>query len=134
MKLIFISIFVAGLLIIGVLVFNGRDNGQTAGIPEDKANNVSIVDGKQMVEIDVLGGGYSPQISRAKANIPTVLRMKTNGFFSCAGALSLPSIKYRENLPLSGVTDIVIPPQASGSKFQGICAMGMYSFIINFES
>lgn len=134
MKLIFISILIAGTLIIGALAFNGSDNGQTADIPKAQAKNVSVVDGKQIIEIDVLGGGYSPRVSTAKANMPTVLRMNTSGFFSCAAALSLPSIKYRENLPLTGVTDIEIPPQPAGSKFQGLCAMGMYSFVINFES
>lgn len=134
MKLIFISILIAGSFVVGALAFSGSNNGQTAEITDGNVNNVSVSDGKQIIEIDVNGGGYSPKVSIAKANMPTILRMKTSGFLSCASALSLPAIKYRENLPLTGVTDIEIPPQEAGSKFQGLCAMGMYSFLINFNS
>ncbi len=94
-------------------------------------NNVSIEDGKQIVTIDVRGG-YNPRISTAKAGIPTILRFKTNGTFGCASSIYLPSMNYRTNLPLSGNTDIPLPTQQVGT-FRGMCGMGMYNFVINFQ-
>jgi plastocyanin domain-containing protein len=94
-------------------------------------NNVSIEDGKQIITIDVRDG-YSPKVSTAKADMPTVLRFKTNGSFGCASSIYLPSMNYRTNLPLSGNTDIPLPTQKAG-VFRGMCSMGMYNFIINFQ-
>lgn len=94
-------------------------------------NNVSIEDGKQIITIDVRGG-YNPRVSTAKAGIPTILRFKTNGSFGCASSIYLPSMNYRNNLPLSGKTDIPLPTQSVGT-FRGMCGMGMYNFVINFQ-
>ncbi len=96
-----------------------------------QGNNVSIEDGKQIITIDVRGG-YNPRVSTAKAGIPTILRFKTNGSFGCASSIYLPSMNYRNNLPLSGNTDISLPTQSVGT-FRGMCGMGMYNFVINFQ-
>ena len=95
-------------------------------------NNVSMVDGKQIITINAKGG-YSPKITTAQAGIPTVIVMTTKGTFDCASALTIASVGYRGNLPPSGVTRIDIPPQEAGAKLQGLCAMGMYNFAINFN-
>jgi len=97
-----------------------------------KADNVSIIDGKQIIEIGAKGG-YAPKVSIAKANIPTILRVQTRGTFDCSSALTIPSIGYRANLPPSGVTEIEIPAQKSGATLQGLCAMGMYNFKVQFN-
>ncbi len=96
-----------------------------------QGNNVSMEDGKQIITIDVRGG-YNPRVSTAKAGIPTILRFKTNGTFGCASSIYLPSMNYRTNLPLSGNTDIPLPTQSVGT-FRGMCGMGMYNFVINFQ-
>ena len=59
--------------------------------------------------------------------------MKTSGTFDCSSALVIPALGYRTNLPAQGVTDIEVPPQAAGTRLQGLCAMGMYSFVVNFN-
>lgn len=100
--------------------------------PISDGNNISIVDGKQIIEIDAKGG-YFPRQTIAKANMPTTLRVNTKGTFDCSSALSIPAIGYRGNLPSNGKTDIEIPAQKSGESIRGICAMGMYNFSINFE-
>lgn len=107
---------------------------QTSSLETDtsaQVNNVTIEDGKQIITIDVRGG-YNPKISTAKAGILTVLRFKTNGTFGCASSIYLPSVNYRTNLPLSGNTDIPLPTQSVGT-FRGMCGMGMYNFVINFQ-
>ena len=96
------------------------------------ADNVSVVDDKQVITINAKGG-YSPRVTTAKAGIPTVIKVATNGTFDCSSALTIPSLSYRSNLSPTGVTDIDVPSQKSGAKLQGLCAMGMYNFSVNFD-
>lgn len=123
---------VSGFAFVGlmILIFGGTGNSDLDSM--SAGNNVSVVDGTQIVEIRAKGG-YSPRRSVAKAGIPTTLRMKTSGTFDCSGALVIPSINYQENLPMSGTTDISLPAQTAGKTIQGFCSMGMYSFEVDFE-
>ena len=120
-----ISIIIAGALIGGAVML-ASTNGTAS------TNNVSVVDGKQIVEVTAKGS-YSPKLTAAKAGIPTILRMKTMGTYDCTAALRVPSLRYEKMLPPSGITDIELPAQEAGATVQGVCAMGMYSFAINFE-
>lgn len=129
MKLTVISIIIAGTIIGGVLIL-GKDNGGKNSVAN--VNNVTIVDGRQIIEIKAKGG-YSPKISNAKAGIDTVIRVSTSSTFDCSSALVIPSINYRVNLPQTGTIEIPVTMQKTGTKLQGLCAMGMYSFSINFD-
>lgn len=129
MKLTIVSIVLAIIFIGGAIIFS------RGGVKTDTAasqSNISIIDGKQVIEI-AAKGGYSPNVSIAKANTPTVIKVKTNGTFDCSSALVIPSIGYRANLPPSGETLIDVPPQTAGSTLQGVCAMGMYNFSVEFN-
>ena len=95
------------------------------------ANNVSIVDGKQIIVIKAKGG-YSPIHSIAKAGIPTILRVDTNGTFDCSSSIRIPEMNISKSLPMSGSTDIDLGVQKVAT-FQGTCGMGMYPFDIKFE-
>lgn len=129
MKLTIIAIVVSIFLILGA-VFVSQRNDVTPQTVE-KAN-VIIENGKQIVTIDAKGG-YSPSLSKVRADMPTVLRIQTKGTFDCSSAVVIPSIDYHKNLPQSGVTEIELPPQKAGSTLEGMCAMGMYTFDIAFE-
>lgn len=129
MKTIIISVFISVVLVGGAIIFSQKSGEVTKVLPE---NNVSIVDGKQIVSITAKGG-YLPNVSKAKADIPTTLRIATNATFDCSSTLTIPSMNYQKNLPPSGVTEIELPPQKAGSTFEGLCGMGMYSFEIMFE-
>ena len=122
--LIFFAILISGTII---FLSNGTNTGDSS-----LQNNVSIVDGKQIIEINAKGG-YLPRNTVAKANIPTVIKVKTNGTFDCSAAIAIPSLGYRKNLPPSSETLIDIPLQKEGSVLQGLCAMGMYNFSIKFN-
>jgi len=95
-------------------------------------DNVSMVAGKQIIEINAKGG-YLPRQTVAKAGLPTTLKVKTNGTFDCSAAIAIPSIGYRKNLSPTAETLIELPPQKVGSTLQGVCAMGMYNFSIKFN-
>ncbi|HEY4476774.1 MAG TPA: hypothetical protein VJB69_02260 [Candidatus Paceibacterota bacterium] len=127
MKAIVLSILLAGILIGGAFTFSNRPTPDA--IAEE--NNVSLVGGKQIIEIGAKGG-YSPQQTIAKADIPTIIRVATKGTFDCSSTLTIPAIDYRKNLPPSGITDIEILPQPAGTTLRGLCAMGMYNFVVKF--
>ncbi len=129
MKSTIISILIALLLIGGALVLS-RVDFQTENIPA--ANNVTIVNGKQIIEINAKGG-YFPRTSIAKAGIPTIIRFNTNGTFDCSSSVRIPSINVSKMLPQSGATDIELENPEPGI-LQGMCGMGMYPFEIDFQS
>ncbi len=131
MKITALSILIAAILIGGSIILVGRQNNLKNN-NQTGANNVSVVDGKQIIEINAKGG-YSPRVTTAKADIPTILKLNTRGTFDCSASLIIPKIGYQKNLPPSGVTAVEIPPQKSGSTLRGLCGMGMYSFRINFN-
>ncbi len=96
------------------------------------SKNVSLINGTQIIEI-VSEGGYFPELTVARANVPTIIKMKTVGSFDCGLAFTIPKLKYRKMLPVSGETLIDIPAQPSGTKIEGLCSMAMYKFTIAFE-
>ena len=124
-----ILVVVAGALIGGAILFAGSSGGKGTAA---SVANVSVREGKQVVEIDAKGG-YTPKLTVAKAGMLTVLRMKTNGTFDCSASVVIPSLSYRQFLPSTGNTDIEVPPQQSGTTLQGLCAMGMYHFAVQFK-
>lgn len=127
MKATVISIIAAVVIIGGAFVVATSGNGG----PAANANNVTIIDGKQIVEIRAKGG-YQPRKSLAKAGVPTVLRFDTSSTFDCSSYVRIPSMNISKALPQSGTTDIDIEtPQISTLK--GTCGMGMYSFEVEFR-
>jgi plastocyanin domain-containing protein len=127
MKTTIISIFVV-VILIGGTMFLTRGNSNL----NNDINNVNIVDGKQIITINAKGG-YTPRMTIAKADMPTIIKVNTRGTFDCSSALVIPSLNYRTNLPNSGETLIDVPAQKAGTKLQGLCAMGMYNFSIDFN-
>ncbi len=101
-------------------------------LKKNAPSNVAIVDEKQVITINAKGG-YSPQVTHAKADTPTIIKVVTNGTFDCSSALSIPSLQYQKNLPATGETLIDVPAQSMGTTLQGVCSMGMYNFSILFE-
>lgn len=124
-----LSILVAALLIGGAMLLTQRSS-DVVGAPS--ANNVSIVDGTQIVEITAKGG-YTPRTSSAKAGIPTIIRFETNGTFDCSSSVRIPSMGVSKNLPPTGTIDITITDPKPG-PLTGMCGMGMYPFTVNFRS
>lgn len=128
MKATVLSIIIAIVLIGGAFML-ANNNGGTDSTAN--ANNVSIVDGKQIIEITARGG-YQPRNSVAKAGISTIIRFKTNGTFDCSSSVRIPSLNIFKPLPQTGSTDIDIGTQSAG-KLAGSCGMGMYPFEVEFQ-
>ncbi|TAK57281.1 hypothetical protein EPO17_02385 [Patescibacteria group bacterium] len=128
MKEIIISIVVAGALIGGAFVLS--ENSPESNT-DSVVNNVTVVDGKQIVEITAKGG-YMPRKSVVSSGMPTVLRINTRGTFDCTSSVRIPSMDISQNLPPTGVTDIDLGVLSQGT-IEGTCSMGMYPFEIEVK-
>ncbi len=127
MKVIFFSLLGGALLVFGYFIVQIVDPKETNEvIAPDTTSNVSIVDGKQIVEIRAKGG-YTPRVSTVKPGVPTVIRFNTVGTFDCSSAVSIPSKNINQTLPASGKTDIALGTLEPGT-LEGTCGMGMYPF------
>ncbi len=131
MKAITISIIAVGVLIGGAFMLT-KGNSEPQSNTQVAANNVTVVDGKQIIMINAKGG-YQPRKSIAKAGIPTIIRFDTNGTFDCSSSVRIPSMDISKILPQSGSTDIDIGTQQVAT-LQGTCGMGMYPFEVEFQS
>lgn len=125
-KPILISILVSAVLIGGALWI------LPSGDPVPAAEAVSMVGGTQFIDMTARGG-YFPRVVEAKAGIPTVLRMRTEGTFDCSSSLVIPKLSYQKFLPPTGVEEIAIPAEKAQGTLQGLCSMGMYSFQVRFQ-
>lgn len=130
----FIFIFVGAVLLLGLIVLSGRNSTQKVYTYEvSQSTNVINENNKQVIEIKAKGG-YSPAVTTAKAGVPTILRIQTNGTYDCSSALRIPDINYSKNLPATGITDIEVPAQTAGTTLSALCSMGMYHFSVQFHS
>lgn len=129
MKPLHIALIITTVLIGGALMLTL--NKPSAG-SEPAANNVSIVNGLQIIDITAKGG-YTPRTSTAKAGIPTILRFHTSGTFDCSSYIRIPSMGLSKNLPSTGTVDIPVTDPKAGALV-GMCGMGMYPFQVNFQS
>ncbi|MFA5842832.1 MAG: cupredoxin domain-containing protein [Candidatus Gracilibacteria bacterium] len=125
-------VFIAGFffLIAGGYLISSSPNLSPQTGP---SSNVSVMDGTQIIEIQVRGG-YSPRETYAQAGIPTVLKMETKGTLDCSSYVQIPSLNIQQSLPLSGIKEFEIPTQEAGTTLNGLCGMGMYNFKIHFEN
>lgn len=133
-KSIVMAIIVSIGLIFGAVILTTEPSGIPAG-NEDIRGGVGepvIENGVQYIDITARGG-YSPRITKAKAGVPTVIRMATKNSYDCSIALVIPDIDYQEYLPQTGVTEIEVPAEKAVGTLQGLCSMAMYQFQIEFE-
>ncbi len=100
-------------------------------VTNNSSSNVSIVNGVQIISLQVKGG-YQPEQSVAKAGLPTVIRFETSGTFDCSSSIRIPSLNISQYLPQTGSTDINIGTPSVG-LFRGSCGMGMYPFEVDFK-
>src|SRR3989338_8230794 len=123
--IILIIVLIVGLSV--VLLVSSKSKNKL----NEPVENVEVRDGVQYVTINDKGG-YSPQVSNARAGIPAKLIVKTNGTFDCSSALVIRQLNFQKILSQTGeeIIDLGIPK--AGEPLQGLCSMGMYSFLINF--
>lgn len=99
---------------------------------QSSLSSITAQAGDQVITI-AAKGGYSPKQSIAKAGVPTKLKIQTKGTYDCSTSLIIKSLNFQKLLPATGevIVDAGVP--AAGSSIVGICGMGMYSFVVNFN-
>ena len=125
-------ILTLGLIVVIGIIFIGGDSKKENANGAGSVQGVEIKDGVQYVTINARGG-YFPKVSSAKAGIPTKLIMKTSGIYDCSASLVIRAIDFQKILPPTGETEIDLGIPKAGVPLQGVCGMGMYSFVINFS-
>lgn len=120
-------LIVLALLIGGFLLFGSKSTPSEIAV-----NNVTQNGENQTITVHAKGG-YSPKVTSAKAETPAILQMVTEGTYDCSSSLTIPSLGIRTNLSPTGITEVEIPPQDPGTTIEGLCSMGMYRFVINFN-
>jgi len=127
------SIFAVGvgaIIILGAIMLREKFIDTQMAVPTQMTNNITMEGEKQVVMIDAKGG-YFPEVSVAKAGVPTIVRFNTTGTFDCSASVRIPHMHVSEVLPQSGTTDIDLGVQQVG-PLEGSCGMGMYPFSITF--
>ena len=128
-----IIVILALILAIGIVFSGNLKSSNSGSINNIKAGkNVEVRNGVQYITIGARGG-YLPKESFAKADIPTKLIIKTNGTYDCSSFLVIRSLNYKNMLSQTGETEIDIGTPILGVPLRGMCGMGMYSFVVNFE-
>lgn len=130
-----ISVSVVTVIAIVIFFVSFRSGGS-----EDKDNNesqlaanaVTVENGTQYVSITAKGG-YTPRAVTAKAGTKTVIRIKSAGAFDCSSTVVIPSLSFQKSLQADEVAEISVPIEKTQGKLQGVCGMGMYNFVVNFE-
>src|SRR3989344_37601 len=121
-KAVAIIIIIALVAVVGIIFMGGGASAQ----------KVEIKDGVQYITIDAKGG-YFPKTTNAQAGIPTKIIMKTNGTYDCSASLVIRAVGFQKILPQTGETEIDLGIPQAGVPLQGVCGLGMYSFVVNFS-
>jgi plastocyanin domain-containing protein len=136
-KPIIVSIIATGLLIGGALyVTHGTTRAPvdtTPGSPaQDSVASSTVENGMQYIDI-MARGGYAPEVTRATAGMPAVIRVRTENTFDCSTALVIPALGFSGYLERTGVKEIPVPVDKAQGTLEGLCSMGMYTFTVEFK-
>lgn len=124
MKMVAIGVLILGLYyvtnflsIYGInLGFNQVNNGNSS--------NVKVENGKQIINMDVISGGYVPNYFTVKKGIPVKWIINGKNVFGCQGYFVVPSLGISKALN-EGENIIEFTPTETGF-INFSCGMGMY--------
>jgi sulfite exporter TauE/SafE len=136
---------VAALLILAMAVVSIDGGLNLLGVPytpsralaatfssNETGGTAQIVDGRQEMVINVLSGGYAPNVLRAAAAQPIRLRLETRNNYTCTSGFVIPRLGIQRVLPPTGETVVDLPAQPAGPLYF-TCSMGMYSGVIYIQ-
>lgn len=131
MKMRIVLAFLVAAVLIGgsILAFQPHEH-ENAG---EGADVLAQIDGDQQIVEIVAQGGYIPNKVTAKAGMPTTIHLSTEGTFDCSAGVTIPSLGFRTFLEPGKPQEVKLTAQQATGRLQGLCSMGMYSFVITFE-
>ena len=104
-------------------VFNAN-NSNIAQAQNNSATNIPQIDGKQIVDMKVVGYQYSPSEFNVVQGIPVEWRIDGAQAAGCGQVLTVPSLGITELLPKQGIKTVNFTPREAGDiSFN--CSMGM---------
>lgn len=89
---------------------------------EQQASNTATA---QEYQIQIAGGGYSPNYMKVKKGLPVKLTLISNNSYGCALAFRIPSLGISKNLRPTDTQVVEFTPQEAG-QIPFMCSMGMY--------
>ena len=108
----------------------GSDSEVTGTVSENNAPvEIEIADGKQIVRMDQVAGGYEPDVLTVKKGIPVRWVITSKNQYTCAAFINMPAIGIQQPLT-AGENIIEFTPTKTG-KLPFTCSMGMYSGVFN---
>ncbi len=117
----------AGALLSGASVTGG--GAETIGAIDE---NVKLVDGKQVVDMQVVGLDYYPHKFKVLQGVPVEWRIDGSRAEGCAQVISVPKLGLTEFIPRQGIKTIEFLPQEVG-VIPFSCTMGMTTYGAAFE-
>lgn len=107
--------------------FTFKEFWKTATGSGEQVKGVALTSGSaQSATVTVYATGYEPNRLTLKAGVPAKLNFVTNNTQGCSRALAFPTLGIQKVLPLTGTTEIDLPPLARG-KVPFSCSMGMFT-------
>lgn len=125
------AIFIGVALVAGAIIMR-TDSGGSSDRVTASAGTAVVESGVQYIDITARGG-YSPKVTKAKAGVPTTIRMHTENTYDCSSALVIPALDVEVRLKATGVEEISVPTEKTQGTLEGMCSMGMYHFSVVFE-
>jgi uncharacterized protein len=117
----------AGALIVLIGMFNISNGLALSGIAfgsPDGSVNAQLVDGKQIVDMSIVGLEYSPAVFNIKKGIPVEWNIDGTKAVGCAQVITVPKLGITKFLSPNGITTIEFTPQDQGT-IEFHCTMGM---------
>lgn len=123
----------SGALVAVLGVWNVQNGLAVAGftLPEIRvaspaqAGVVRMVDGRQVVDIDVTRNGYAPNNFVLAKDVPAVLRVSGEDAIGCLSTFVVPKFRVQKVLDPANVTEIKLNPTREGT-YTFACGMGMF--------
>ena len=131
-KRYFLKFAGALIILLGVLSINSgivlTGNAVAFPLQNEQASfydlHIPVVDGKQMVQMEVAGLDYYPTDFKIYQGIPVEWQIDGRKAQGCARVISIPRLGITESLRRDGVTTITFTPEQTGTiRFS--CSMGM---------
>lgn len=126
----------AAVLIILIGIFNISSGltltGAAIALPNNPVQDIDVAEGKQVVNMKVVGWDYLPSRFQIKQNIPVEFVIDATQAAGCAHVITIPKLNIFESLPSKGTKTIKFVPKEKG-LIPFSCSMGMTTRGAAFE-
>lgn len=125
----FMKIVAVGVLILGIYYISNflaiyGINFSNKSNESNKTYESNVVDGKQIINMDVISSGYVPNLFTVKKGIPVKWIVNGKNVFGCQGYFAVPSLSISKALNTGDNIFEFTPADTGFINFS--CGMGMY--------